>query len=208
MGGNRRRSDHWTKKAKAAGFSARSVYKLEEIERRERMLPRKGRVVDLGCCPGSWSQYLRRLAGGKLSLVGIDLTDTPDYPGTFLQGSALTIPSARIVEALGGPTADLLMSDMAPNTMGDRFTDHIRQIELARAALRISRAVLRPGGDFIVKVFDGEEAPDFVRSVRPHFRKTRRIKPQATRNESVEFFIVARGFKAESRDSIEPAVSG
>ncbi len=155
MATNRRRPDHWTKKAKAAGFSARSVYKLEEIQRRERMLPRKGQVVDLGCCPGSWSQYLRRSSGNAIRLVGIDLSDTPDYPGLFLQDSALTIEPARIMEALSGQPADLVMSDMAPNTEGHRFTDHIRQIELARAALRIAVAVLKPGGDFIVKVFEG-----------------------------------------------------
>ena len=199
MGSNRRRSDHWTKKAKAAGFSARSVYKLEEIQRRERMLPRKGRVVDLGCCPGSWSQYLHR-KGGKLTLVGIDINETPDYPGTFLQGSALTIDTARICQAMGGQKANLVMSDMAPNTEGHRFTDHIRQLELARAALRIARGVLQPGGDFIVKVFDGEDAPDFVTEVRQHFGKVRRLKPEATRRESVEFFVVARGLRTGSQE--------
>ena len=199
MSRSRKRPDHWTRKAKAAGFSARSVYKLEEIQRRERMLPRKGRVVDLGCCPGSWSQYLRRNGGGKLTLIGIDISQTPDYPGTFLQGSAVTIPLSQITDALGGPTANLVMSDMAPNTEGHRFTDHMRQIELARAALRIARGVLHPGGDFIVKVFEGEEAADFVREVRQHFGKVRRIKPEATRRESVEFFVVARGFRASGR---------
>jgi 23S rRNA (uridine2552-2'-O)-methyltransferase len=202
MATNRRRPDHWTKKAKAAGFSARSVYKLEEIQRRERMLPRKGQVVDLGCCPGSWSQYLRRSSGNAIRLVGIDLSDTTDYPGLFLQDSALTIEPARIMEALSGQPADLVMSDMAPNTEGHRFTDHIRQIELARAALRIAVAVLKPGGDFIVKVFEGEEAPDFVSEVRPHFAKVRRIKPEATRRESVEFFVVARGFCPEKQEKI------
>ncbi|MFT5686877.1 MAG: 23S rRNA (uridine2552-2'-O)-methyltransferase [Myxococcota bacterium] len=206
MAGNRRQSDHWTKKAKAAGFPARSVYKLEEIQRRERMLPRKGRVVDLGCCPGSWSQYLRRISGNKLVLVGVDLTDTPDYPGTFLQGSALTIETARITEALGGPNANLVMSDMAQNTEGNRFTDHIRQVELARSALRIARGVLQPGGDFIVKVFDGAEAPDFVREVRVHFGRVRRLKPEATRRESVEFFLIGRGFRVGSREEIQTVV--
>jgi len=162
------------------------------------MLPRKGRVIDLGCCPGSWSQYLRRNAGKQITLVGIDISEVLDYPGTFIHASALKVSGSLLREALDGE-ANLVMSDMAPNTQGHRFTDHIRQIELARAALRIARETLHPGGDFITKVFDGEEAHAFVMEVRKHFGKVRRIKPKATRNESVEFFVVARGFRTASR---------
>ncbi|MEL6344809.1 MAG: SAM-dependent methyltransferase, partial [Myxococcota bacterium] len=101
--------------------------------------------------------------------------------------------------------ANLVMSDMAPFTKGHRFTDHMAQLALARAALRLARHLLHPGGDFIVKVFDGEEAHDFVMDVRKHFGKVRRIKPKATRNESVEFFVVARGFRVASRLAIPTA---
>ena len=187
------RPDHWTRKAKAAGYSARSVFKLEEIQRREHLLPKRGRVLDLGCSPGSWSQYLKRNRP-KLSLVGLDLSEVSGYPGTFLQGSALDVELHVLREALGGP-AVLVMSDMAPSTSGTRFTDHIRQLELAQAALRIALGVLQPGGDFITKVFEGEDAPGFVAQVRQHFGKVRRIKPAATRQVSVEFFVVARGLR-------------
>ena len=197
------RPDHWTKKAKAAGFSARSVYKLEEIERRERMLPKKGRVLDLGCSPGSWSQYLRRLAGPKLHLVGLDLSKVEGYPGTFLHGNALKVSPHRLLRALDGP-ANLVVSDMAPFTKGHRFTDHVRQLELAQAALTLARYVLADGGDFIVKVFDGQDAHDYVQEVRQHFGRVRRIKPEATRNESVEFFVVARGFLPRGRLDLPP----
>lgn len=199
---DRGRPDHWTRKAKADGYAARSVFKLEEIQRRERMLPRKGRVLDLGCSPGSWSQFLRRNGGKKLHLVGIDISNVDDYPGVFLQRSALTVNPAELLDALGAP-ANLVMSDMAPFTKGHRFTDHMAQLALARAALDIARHVLHPGGDFIVKVFDGEEAHDFVMNVRQHFGKVRRIKPKATRNESVEFFVVGRGFRVGSRLKIQ-----
>lgn len=195
---NRGRPDHWTRKAKAAGYSARSVYKLEEIERRERMLPRKGRVLDLGCSPGSWSQYLRRLAGPDLHLTGLDISFIEGYPGTFLQGNALTVSPHRLLRALGGP-AHLVMSDMAPFTRGHRFTDHIRQLELAQAALHLARQVLLPGGDFVAKVFDGQDAHAYVQEVRQHFGRTRRIKPEVTRDESVEFFVVARGLLPAAR---------
>ncbi|MFT4976987.1 MAG: 23S rRNA (uridine2552-2'-O)-methyltransferase [Myxococcota bacterium] len=189
------RPDEWTRKAKAAGYAARSVYKLEEIARRELKLPKKGRVLDLGCSPGSWSQYLLRSGGKKVHLVGLDITEMPDYPGSaFVQASALDVDPATLLEALGGP-AQLVMSDMAPFTHGDRFSDHIRQLELAQAALRIATQVLEPGGDFVVKVFEGEDAPAFVQEVRSHFGRVRRLRPKVVRRESVEFFVVGRGFK-------------
>jgi 23S rRNA (uridine2552-2'-O)-methyltransferase len=188
--------DEWTRKAKAAGFAARSVFKLEEIARREPgILPKKGRVLDLGCSPGSWSQYLLQKGGRKLHLVGLDISDVPSYPGAaFIQDTILSVGREALLEALGGP-ARLVMSDMAPFTKGDRFSDHIRQLELAQAALRVATEVLLPGGNFIVKVFDGKEAHAFVQSVRPFFSKVRRFKPKAVRRESVEFFVVGLGFK-------------
>lgn len=188
--------DEWTRKAKAAGYAARSVFKLEEIARREpNLLPKKGRVLDLGCSPGSWSQYVLRQGGRKLHLVGLDISEVPDYPGAaFIQNSVLNVPGEELLEALGGP-AKLVMSDMAPYTKGDRFSDHIRQLELAQAALRVATEVLAFNGNFVVKVFDGQDAPDFVMSCRPHFQKVRRFRPKVVRRESVEFFVVGTGFK-------------
>lgn len=188
--------DEWTRKAKAAGFAARSVFKLEEIARREpRLLPKKGRVLDLGCSPGSWSQFVLRNGGRKLHLVGLDISEVPDYPGaSFIQNSVLNVTAEELLEALGGP-AKLVMSDMAPYTKGDRFSDHIRQLELAQAALRIATQVLSFNGSFITKVFDGQDAHDFVMSCRPHFDKVKRHRPKAVRRESVEFFVVGTGFK-------------
>lgn len=194
---NRRRPDHYTKKAKAAGFAARSVYKLEEIQRRFRILKGGSRVVDLGCAPGSWSAYAASICG-KRRLVGMDITALDDYPGTFLHGSILEIPTEEVETALGGP-ADIVLSDMAPYTNGNRFSDHIRQLELARAAFETACRMLRPGGAFVVKVFDGQEAQEFTLSVRRRFSTVKRLKPPATRNESVEFFLVATGFLTEPK---------
>jgi len=190
------RPDQWTKKAKASGYAARSVFKLEEIHRREKVIPKKGAVLDLGCCPGSWSHFVKRTGGRKISLFGLDISDVPDYPGQFIQGSAFDISSDELLEFMGGK-ASLVMSDMAQRTMGHRFSDHIKQIELARAALKIGAGVLRPGGNFLVKVFDGEDAPAFTAEVRSHFAKVRRFKPDASRRESVEFFLVGLGFRGK-----------
>jgi 23S rRNA (uridine2552-2'-O)-methyltransferase len=190
--GHRRHQDHFGKRAKADGFAARSVYKLEEIQKRFTLIPRNGRVVDLGCSPGSWTSYVKQVGGADTRTVGIDLDEVGGYLGHQFVGSVFDISAEDILEVLGGP-ADLVMSDMAPNTSGNRFTDHVRQIELAEQARVLAQALLAPGGNFIAKVFEGEEAPDFVARVRADYGKTKRVKPKATRKESVEFFVVALG---------------
>ncbi len=188
---DRRRPDHYSRKAQDEGFAARSVYKLQEIDEKARLLPRGGgRVLDLGCCPGSWSAYARQVGGPQLSLVGVDVSPTPRYAGVFLQGSIYDIDPQQLIEKLGGP-ADLVMSDMAPNTSGHRFTDHTRQIALVDQALVVAVAVLRVGGSFVAKVFEGEEAKGLEERVKAHFAEVKRVKPKATRSESVELFLVA-----------------
>ncbi len=186
-------SDHFTRRARAGGWGARSVFKLEEIQRRTSIVRHDDVALDLGCYPGSWSRFL--LEAGASRLVGVDLRVPEGIPGTFLAADALEVDPAALREALGGP-ADLVVSDMAPSTTGNRLGDHVRQIELARRALRIAVAVLRPGGRLVVKVFEGEEAPGFVREVAQRFEEVRRLRPEATRKHSVEFFVVARGFRA------------
>lgn len=188
----KRWSDHYTKKAKDAGYGARSVFKLQEIQRRTKVIPRGGRAVDLGCFPGSWSRYL--LEQGIRQLVGIDFEVPKGLQGHFIEGSALDVEAAAILEALEGP-ADIVCSDMAPATTGNRHGDHVRQVELARRALELATQLLAPGGAFVVKLFDGPEAQAYVLDVRKHFGKLRRIKPDATRKRSVELFVVATGFR-------------
>ena len=194
---HKRPADHWNERAKKEGYSARSAYKLEEIQRRFRVIPRNPRVLDLGCAPGSWTEYVARVTRYKGSVVGIDIQDVPGYRGTLLKASIFDVDPAKVLEELGGP-ADLVISDMAPSTTGSRFTDHVRQIELAEAGRVLAARVLRPGGNFVVKVFDGEDAPDFVKRMRADYGKARRVKPDATRNKSVEFFMVGMGRKPAS----------
>jgi 23S rRNA (uridine2552-2'-O)-methyltransferase len=189
-----KRPDHWTRRAKAQGYAARSVFKLDEIHRRMPVLPRGGRVLDLGCSPGSWSAWVHDHGGPGTVLVGVDLLETPGYPGAFLHGSALEIGAEAIRERLGGP-ADLVLSDMAPRTTGNRFSDHVVQIELATMALSFADALLRPGGAFVCKVFDGEDAPAFMAAVQGRFAELRRFRPEATRSQSREYFVGARGFR-------------
>ena len=134
MSQSRKRPDHWAKKAKKEGYGARSVYKLDEIDRRFRVVPKgRGIALDLGCAPGSWSRFLREKMGRRATIVGVDLKDVADYPGVFVRGSFHDIGEDRFRELLGG-AANLIVSDMAPNTTGARFTDHVRQLELAEGA--------------------------------------------------------------------------
>lgn len=185
-----KRADRFTKEAKAQGFKARSVFKLEEADRRFRFLKQGMRVVDLGCYPGSWSQYVLRRIGGRGVLVGVDLKAPELVGGTWIARSVMDVSADEILEGLGGP-ADVLLSDMAQPTVGVAFTDHVRQIGLARRALELAEAVVAPGGSFLVKVFDGEEVPAFQDEVRAVFAKTRRIRPEAVRQNSREFFLLA-----------------
>lgn len=188
-----KRPDTWSRKAKAEGYAARSVFKLDELHEKFRVLPRGGgRVVDLGCSPGSWSRWL--LQHG-LSVVGVDLKAPDLAGGTWITRSVMEVEPEELLAALGGP-ADLLVSDMAPNTSGHRLTDHARQIALADRALELAGAVVRPGGTFVCKVFEGEDAPAFVKRVEAGYAEVRRYKPEATRDRSVEFFVVAKGRKA------------
>lgn len=185
------RSDRFTKAAKKQGFAARSVFKLEAIDQRFKLFRRGQRVLDLGCAPGSWSRYVDQRGG---SVVGVDIQPTKGIPGVFLLRSVLKVTPEKLRDALEGD-ADVVLSDMAPNTTGDKFGDHVRQIELATRALELCDSLLVGGGAFVVKVFDGEDAPAFTHAVRARFDTVKRVKPEATRQRSVEFFLVGTGFK-------------
>ena len=190
--GHRRQQDHYGRKAKSDGYAARSVYKLEEIQKRFQVIPKNGAVLDLGCSPGSWSNYVKRVGGADTTMVGIDLTEVSGYLGRQFVDSVFDVPEEELRAALGGG-ADLVISDMAPATSGNRFTDHVRQIELAEQARVLASRLLRPGGNFVVKVFEGEDASDLVARIRADYGKTKRVKPKAVRKESVEFFVVGLG---------------
>lgn len=189
-----RKPDRFSRKAKDEGYAARSVYKLEEIDRRARLLRRGQRVVDLGCAPGSWAAYAIEQIGSGGALVGVDLTEVAMPGGTFLQRSVYDVTGDELREALGGP-ADLLLSDMAPLTTGARDADHFAQIELARRAFELATELLAPGGGFVAKVFEGPDAKQLELDVRKRFAQTKRYRPEAVRQQSREFFLVATGFR-------------
>jgi 23S rRNA (uridine2552-2'-O)-methyltransferase len=190
-----RKPDRFTQKAKEEGYAARSVYKLEEIDQRFRLLRRGQRVVDLGCAPGSWSAYALQQIGPGGRLVGIDLTPVALPHGIFLARSAFDMPPEEFETLLGGKP-DVVLSDMAPLTTGARDADHYAQVELARRAFDLAVTLLVPNGSFVAKVFEGQDAKPFELDVRKRFSEVKRARPEAVRQNSREFFLVAKGFRA------------
>ncbi len=192
--------DHYFKKAKAEGYPARSVYKLQEIDRRFKLLSSGRRVLDLGAAPGSWSLY----AGERVAPAGLVLAvDIAEWaPGTagagaprvrFLRADVLEgSPALDAALAEVGPF-DVVLSDMAPKTTGVRFADQAHSLELAMRALSLAERWLRPGGNFVVKVFMGPDVAELERAMRVVFETVRNYKPKGSRAESFEIFALGLG---------------
>ncbi len=185
------RPDHLTRAAKAAGYVARSVYKLEEIDRRARLLKPSQRVLDLGAAPGSWSAYAAKKIGKRGTLVAIDLQPLRQpLPAqcSVLQGDILDLTVAAVLRARG--PYDVVLSDMAPNTSGDRKTDQLRSMELFTRAVELANQWLTPGGHFVGKLFMSGDFPAARDHLRKCFKKVRTMRPEAVRSVSYEVFLV------------------
>jgi 23S rRNA (uridine2552-2'-O)-methyltransferase len=188
-------NDPFVKQAKAKGYRSRAAFKLTEIDDRHRLIRRGARIVDLGCAPGGWLQVAVERGAG--AVVGIDLLPVDPVAGVEIVEGDFTDPGMgeRLVERLGG-APDLVLSDMAPNTSGHRQTDHLRIIGLVEAAAEFAIAVLKPGGAFVTKAFQGGETADLLRLLKSRFDDVRHVKPKASRAESAELYLVATGFRA------------
>ncbi|QLC26607.1 RlmE family RNA methyltransferase [Parasphingopyxis algicola] len=188
-------NDPYVKRAQADGYRARSAYKLVELDERFGLLKGAQRIVDLGIAPGGWSQAARRKVPNA-KIVGIDLLPTDPIEGVtifemdFLDDEA----PAKLTEALGGE-ADLVMSDMAANTVGHKQTDHLRTMALVEAGALFATEVLRPGGTFLAKVLAGGADNTLVAELKRNFATVKHAKPPASRKGSSEWYVVAKGFK-------------
>ncbi|MBL4819015.1 MAG: RlmE family RNA methyltransferase [Deltaproteobacteria bacterium] len=187
------RKDTYYRAAKRQGFVARSIYKLEEIDQSFKLIPPKAHVLDLGCAPGSWLQYVEKKvgkSGGRA--VGIDLAPLAMTFGPhveFIQGDVFEVP---IPEG----SFDVVLSDMAPKTCGIKSVDQDRSMALCEQALDIATRVLKPGGNFCVKVLEGGGVPEFVKTCREHFKQVKIRRPKSTRSRSMETFIIGLGFQS------------
>jgi len=192
----RQLNDPYVAAAKAKGYRSRAAFKLTELDARFHLLKRGGRVLDLGAAPGGWSQIAVERIGETGRVVAADILEMEPIPGVeFLQCDLLDAGAPEALKRALGGEADIVLSDMASPTTGHRETDHIRTLALFEAALDLAEEVLRPGGAFVGKVFQGGAANALLTRVKKRFSEVKHVKPPASRKESVELYLVATGFK-------------
>jgi 23S rRNA (uridine2552-2'-O)-methyltransferase len=191
----RQLNDPYVRRAKAENYRSRAAYKLLELDERFGLLKGVKAVVDLGIAPGGWSQVVRRRAP-QARVVGIDLLPTDPIDGVTIEQMDFVDDDApqRLKDALRGP-ADLVLSDMAANTVGHQQTDHLRTMALVEAGLEFAREVLRPGGAYVAKVLAGGTDSQLLGELKRHFATVKHAKPPASRKDSSEWYVVAQGFK-------------
>ncbi len=192
-----KKPDYYARKAKAEGYAARSVFKLENIDKKHRLFHKGLKVLDLGAAPGSWMQYTAAKVGKSGKVVGVDINPLSrglSLRETFLQGDVLAMEPEELKDEFG--VFDLVLSDLAPKTTGHKDTDHFRSVQLAFRALCFAEALLRPGGSLLVKVFQGQEFEELVKTLRTRFQKVITLKPEGSRPESREMFILGQAIKS------------
>jgi 23S rRNA (uridine2552-2'-O)-methyltransferase len=187
-------NDPFAAKARAHGYRSRAAYKLTEIDDRFHLLRPGMRVVDLGLAPGGWTQVA--LERGVTNIAGVDLLPVDPLPPAHILQMDFTDPACgpALIELLGG-APDVVLSDMAPNTVGHRQTDHLRIVGLIEAAVDFAIQVLKPGGAFVAKAFQGGETAQVIGQLKRHFTDVKNVKPKASRADSSELYLVATGFK-------------
>ena len=192
----RQLNDPYVAEAKAKGYRSRAAFKLKQIDGRFRLIKAGAKVLDLGAAPGGWSQIVAEKLAGDGKIVAADILPMEPIPGVeILQCDMREADTPALLKtALGGP-ADLVLSDMAAATTGDRKTDHIRTLALFEAALDMAEDVLKPGGAFVGKVFQGGAGSEILTRIKKRFAEVKHVKPPASRAESVELYLVATGFK-------------
>jgi 23S rRNA (uridine2552-2'-O)-methyltransferase len=194
---DRQERDLYVQMARRDGWRSRAVYKLEQIDQKERFLRPDMVCVDVGSAPGSWSQYVTKKLKGRVRIVAVDILPMDSLPDVeFIQGDFLDeAVFEQMLHAIGDEGVDLVMSDIAPNITGTRVVDQPRSMYLVELALDLARRVLKPGGSFVCKVFQGEGIDEFVIDARKSFERVKVMKPKASRAGSREVYLVARKFQ-------------
>jgi 23S rRNA (uridine2552-2'-O)-methyltransferase len=189
------RRDRFHQKAKKQGFLARAVYKLEEIDEKFDLFAPGQRVLDLGCAPGSWLQYVRGKVGDRGMLVGLDRGPLRGVVAgaRIVVGDVMTIDPKELLGEL--PAFDVVLSDMAPDTTGIRSLDQARSEALFERALELAVALLAPGGNFVGKLFQGPDFKKLIEQVRSHFAIAKSAKPASSRQISIEQYVIGKGFR-------------
>lgn len=190
----RQLNDPYVHEAQRLGYRARSAFKLTELDDKLKFIKKGCTVIDLGAAPGGWSQVA--LERGAAKVIGLDLLPIDPLPGvTFLQMDFMNDDAPEALIMLMGSGADVVLSDMAPNTMGHKSTDHIRIMALVEAAYEFATQVLKPGGTFVSKIFQGGAQGELLAMMKRDFIAVKHVKPPASRKESAEQYVVATGFR-------------
>ncbi|MFK8329615.1 23S rRNA (uridine(2552)-2'-O)-methyltransferase RlmE [Pseudomonas sp. BJa5] len=192
-------SDPYVKQAQKDGYRSRASYKLLEVQEKYKLIRPGMSVVDLGAAPGGWSQVTSRLIGGQGRLIASDILEMDSIPDvTFIQGDfTQDAVLAQILEAVGNSHVDLVISDMAPNMSGTPAVDIPKAMFLCELALDLATRVLKPGGDFLIKIFQGEGFDVYLKDARQKFDKVQMFKPDSSRDSSREQYLLARGYRGE-----------
>lgn len=190
-------SDTYVKRAQQDGLRSRAVFKLEEIQKRDRIIKPTMTVVDLGAAPGGWSEYVAKLQAGKGRIIALDLLPMDPIPGVeFIQADFSTEEGLTALrQLLAGGQVDLVLSDIAPNMSGVADVDQARVMYLAELALEFAGETLRPGGAFLVKVFQGQGFKEYMQRLREKFGEVASRKPEASRSRSSELYLLARNYR-------------
>ena len=194
---DRQERDPYVQQARRDGWRSRAVYKLEQIDQKEKLLRPDMVCVDLGSAPGSWSQYVTKRLKGRVRIIAVDLLPMDALPDVeFIQGDFHDeAVLEQLLQSVGDDGADLVMSDIAPNISGTRAVDQPRSMYLVELALDMARRALKPRGNFICKVFQGAGIDEFVADARKSFERVRVMKPRASRAGSREVYLVARKYQ-------------
>src|SRR5271170_1977313 len=195
----RQLSDPYVARAKREGFRSRAAFKLAEIDDKYRLLKAGARVVDLGAAPGGWSEIAAKRAGASGRVIALDILDMKPIPGVeFLKLDFLDATAPERLKSLLGGQTDVVLSDMAANATGHRKTDHLRIMGLAEAAAHFAREVLAPGGSFLCKVLQGGTEATLLADLKRDFSSVKHVKPPASRTDSAELYLLARGFRGDA----------
>lgn len=193
---SRQLNDPYVAEAQRLGYRSRAAFKLIELDDRFRLLLPGRRVVDLGCAPGGWTQVAVDRVGARGAVVGMDLSETAPIAGaTILHADVYDPAAVTAIRAELGDLADVVLSDMAPSTTGHAATDHLRIVALAEAAFVVAGQILRPGGALVAKVFQGGAEGALLAQLKQVFAELRHAKPPASRAESAETYVVAKGYR-------------
>ena len=199
-------TDEYVKRARKEGYRSRAVYKLKEIDERDRLLKPGLVVVDLGAAPGAWSQYAKERVGRNGRVVALDILPMEPLPGVEILQGDITEESTlqALMETVSGQPVDLVISDMAPNTTGIDSADQARAMYLAELAMDFAVRVLKPDGVFLVKVFQGSGFNEFFKALQQRFQRVATRKPKASRSRSAEQYLLATGFRGVAEEHQSP----